>query len=130
MQKFRIISCIFKGLTKCLKCMENSPLEWIAMKSMFHFHLDLFCRLTQNNWIGVNYTPTEQAFHNFIWAILVHINFLNNSCNFILYVLTGPSFRKQLIEMFTFSRQMSTTTSTITRRINQTSESLYSIFKS
>ena len=58
-------------------------------------------RITQNNWIGVHYTWLERTYHNFVWALLVHINFLNNSCNFILYILTAPSFRKQLVAMFT-----------------------------
>ena len=80
----------------------------------------MFYRITQNNWIGVYYTRLDRSFHNFLWALLVHINFLNNSCNFILYVVTGPSFRKQLIEMFTFSKKQTFTRTTTTTKTNHT----------
>ena len=72
----------------------------VRLRQITFFFLNIF-RITQNNWINVNYTPLEDAVSNFLWALLVHINFLNNSCNFILYILTAPSFRKQLIGMFT-----------------------------
>ena len=64
--------------------------------------LDFFFRITQNNWIDINYTDLEQAKNNFLWALLVHVNFLNNTCNFILYVLVSPTFRKQMIATFSF----------------------------
>ena len=75
----------------------------------------MFYRITQNNWIEVYYTRLDRSFHNFLWALLVLINFFNNSCNFILYVVTGPSFRKQLIEMFTFSKKQTLTRTTTTK---------------
>ena len=71
------------------------------LRTTFDFDFQCICRITQNNWIGVHYTWLERTYNNFVWAVLVHINFLNNSCNFILYILTAPSFRKQLIAMFT-----------------------------
>ena len=48
----------------------------------------------------MKYTREERAKNNFLWAVLVHVNYLNNSLNFVLYILIAPSFRKQFIKLF------------------------------
>ena len=46
----------------------------------------------------------EEAYHNLIWAVLITVTYLNNTCNFLLYVLTAGTFREQLVALFTRKR--------------------------
>ena len=80
---------------------------YVLLKYSLHGHeyIHFIWRITQNNWIGVVYTPLEGAFNKFIVAIFVHFGYINNSCNFILYILTGSAFRKQLVETLTFCKK-------------------------
>ena len=74
----------------------------------------LNCRISQNNWIRIKYTPLQNAFRSLLINIFQQIYYANASCNFILYILTGQSFRRQLIEMFTFSKKQNSATTTMT----------------
>ena len=62
----------------------------------------------------MKYIPLKNAFKQLLITIFLQMYFINNSCNFILYLLTGPSFRKELIEMFTFCKKQNSTTATTT----------------
>ncbi len=55
-------------------------------------------RAYSKNWPH-SFTELEAAVDQYRWAIVVHVNWLNNSCNFILYILLSPSFRKYLFEL-------------------------------
>ena len=46
--------------------------------------------------------PEEEAKHLFVMAICEHLMYLNNCCNFILYVLTARKFRKDLMNTLAF----------------------------
>ena len=61
--------------------------------------------MIQDNFVHKNYTREESARRRVTWALLVNVNLLNNSCNFILYVLLAPSFRKQLVLLFSEMKQ-------------------------
>ena len=41
--------------------------------------------------------PEEKAKHLFAMAICEHLMYLNNCCNFVLYVLTARKFRKDFL---------------------------------
>ena len=85
----------------------------------FGFIIHLICRITQNNWIGVEYTPLERAFNDFIVTIFLHISYINNSCNFILYILTGVAFRKLLVETLTFCKKQNSQLTTPPKNVKQ-----------
>ena len=55
-------------------------------------------RAYSKNWPH-SYTELEAAVDKYRWAIVVHVNWLNNSCNVILYILLSPSFRRYLFEL-------------------------------
>ncbi len=57
-------------------------------------------RLSVNNWIDLNWSSLDWAIDNYRWAVLAHVNWLNNSWNFCLYILLSPSFRKQFVGLF------------------------------
>ena len=46
----------------------------------------------------------EEAYHNLVWAVLITVTYLNNTCNFLLYVVTAATFREQLVALFTRKR--------------------------
>ncbi|XP_060578241.1 G-protein coupled receptor dmsr-1-like [Ruditapes philippinarum] len=45
-------------------------------------------------------TPEEIAWHNFWWAVVNMLQYINNSIHFFLYCVTGPRFRNELKSMF------------------------------
>ncbi len=55
-------------------------------------------RAYSKNWRH-NATDLEAAVDRYRWTIVIHVNWLNNSCNFILYILLSPSFCKYLFEL-------------------------------
>ncbi len=57
-------------------------------------------RISVNNFVNVNYTDLDWAREYYKLAIFSQINWINNSCNFCLYVLLSPSFRKELFGLF------------------------------
>ena len=83
--------------------------------------------------MGVKYTPLKNALKQLLITIFQQIYFANNSCNFILYILTGPSFRKELLYMFRFSEKQSSkaaTTSTTMMKFGQRNNNKSSIEES
>ncbi len=58
-------------------------------------------RVSIDNWINVGFTEYELALSDLRWAILTHINWLNNCINFVLFILLSPSFRKEFFALFT-----------------------------
>ena len=69
---------------------------WVTNNLVFHF----ISRVAHNNWIVADYTPLDRAFEHLQRTVLIHLGYINSCCNFLLYILTGPSFRKQFIETF------------------------------
>ena len=86
---------------KILLCRPVTGLLWFTNNLVFHS----ISRVAHNNWIGTGYTPLQRAQDHFQWTVLVHLGYTNSCCNFFLYILTGPSFRKQFIETFTFCKK-------------------------
>ena len=43
-----------------------------------------------------NTTEEEDALNYLWWAIVVNVNYINHSCNFFLYCISGPRFRREL----------------------------------
>ena len=51
-------------------------------------------------------TEEEDALNSLWWAIVVNVNYINHSCNFFLYCISGPRFRRELRGMFGLHRQV------------------------
>ena len=101
-QQVRIVSCYnmkFIVFPFCAAKIIHKLRNFLTM--CLSIYLYVFYRIVNNNYIGVIYTPLERAQYHFTWAVLVHVVFLNNSCNFLLYVLTAATFREQLVALFT-----------------------------
>ena len=61
--------------------------------------------LIQEN-VKQNTTQEEEALNSLWWAIVVNVNYINHSCNFFLYCISGPRFRRELRAMFGLHRQV------------------------
>ena len=57
---------------------------------------------------NVKQSPTQEeaALTSLWWAIVVNVNYINHSCNFFLYCISGPRFRRELRGMFGLHRQV------------------------
>ena len=51
-------------------------------------------------------TQEERALNSLWWAIVVNVNYVNHACNFFLYCISGPRFRRELRGMFGLHRQV------------------------
>jgi hypothetical protein len=47
------------------------------------------------------------AWHNFWWAVVNLIQYINNAIHFFLYCLTGPRFRSELKSMVSRNHKVS-----------------------
>ena len=67
--------------------------------------------ILQENFVK-NLTPEQSAWADLWWAVVLNLFYVNNSCNFLLYCVTGPRFRKELQLMLFPRRQVHPSTLT------------------
>ena len=55
-----------------------------------------------------NRDPTDEtlALNSLWWAIVVNVNYINHACNFFLYCISGPRFRRELRGIFSMHRKI------------------------
>ena len=58
--------------------------------------------IKQHVWIlnETHYTQKIKVIMQLVWAVTANISYLNNSCNFVLYIMTSRRFRSELVALF------------------------------